>query len=74
MLPDCTNCTRAAQNFHWGGYTMACARCCARLVRSARPLRHAQEGHFAAIARRPGRPDKVAIINEIKRMDSEVRA
>ena len=70
-MADCVNCTRAATVRHWGGYTMACVRCCARLVRSARPLRHAQEAHFAVIARRPGRPDKAAVINEIKCMDME---
>lgn len=73
MLFECMNCIRSAQSRIWAGYSMTCARCCARLVRNARPLRHAQEAHFVVIARRPGRPDKAAVINEIKRMDAEVR-
>lgn len=69
MQSECQNCAKAAQVRTWGGYTMTCPRCCARLVRSARPLRHAQEAHFAAIARYEGAPTKQKVIEAIAAMD-----
>lgn len=64
----CDNCHQAASRALWGGYSLTCARCCARLVVSARPLRHAQEGFFALFARRPENPSKDAIIAAIQAM------
>lgn len=69
-MSTCAQCARRAADRLWPIYSMACVTCCARLVRSARPLRHAQEAHFAVITRQPGRPDKAAVINEIKRIDA----
>jgi hypothetical protein len=70
---SCSNCTAYTQarkaGRQWGGYSMNCAGCCARLVRSARPLRDAQESIFAAIAMRPGRPTKEAVIAAIAQLD-----
>jgi len=45
--------------------------CCARMIRSARPLKPAQETMLAVIAMRPGRPDKAAILAQIKALDDE---
>lgn len=70
---SCSNCIsheqRAKLGQRWGGYSMNCAGCCARLVRSARPLRGAQEAIFAAIARRDGRPSKQQVIEAIGQLD-----
>lgn len=67
----CANCTNAAMHPYWGGYAMACVLCCARLVRSARPLRHAQEAHLQCIAMRPNRPSKDDVLAAIKAMDGK---
>ena len=40
--------------------------CCARLVRSARPLRRAQDGMLAAIARFPGAPKRADVLAALK--------
>ena len=64
----CDNCHQAATRALWGGYSFTCARCCARLVVSARPWRDAQEGFFALFARRPENPSKDAIIAAIQAM------
>ena len=70
----CADCTIASTTPLWGGYSFNCAACCARLVRSARPLRHAQEALFAAIAMRADRPSKEAIIEQIKKQDRKAAA
>lgn len=66
----CTNCTNASTHSHWGGYTMTCVVCCARLVKSARPLVHLQKGHLQCMAMRPGRPSKDDALAALKTMDS----
>lgn len=53
-----------------GRFDAQCAACCARLVRSARPLRAAQEAHMAAITRREGRPTREQIIQAIGQQDA----
>lgn len=70
----CSNCTAAESRKHWGGYSMSCARCCARLMRSARPLRGAQESILAAIAMRPDRPTKAQVIEQISIIDKQEEA
>jgi len=45
---------------------MGCVQCCARLVRSARPLRRAQDGMLAAIARFPGAPKRADVLAALK--------
>jgi len=67
----CSNCAMAATRAVWGGYSMNCVACCARLVRSARPLRHAQEAFLLLLARQPGRPSKAQVIEQLKVMDNQ---
>ena len=66
----CTNCLKAQSSPHWGGYNTRCARCCARLVRSARPVREHQEAMLYAIALRPENPTKAAVLQALKEMDA----
>lgn len=66
----CPHCARAAAVPRTGRYHLDCVGCCARLIRSARPWREAQEGMFSVIARQPGRPAKVEIIEAIKAIDN----
>lgn len=49
---------------------MWCVHCCARLVRSARPLRNAQEAMLACIARHKGAPTRAAVLQAVKAMDA----
>lgn len=49
---------------------MRCVQCCARLVRSARPLKHMQDGHFAAIAMRPENPSMADVLAALKVLDA----
>jgi len=67
----CQHCARAAQGTRTGRYHLHCVTCCARLVRSCRPWRDAQEAMFAIIMRQPGRPVKADVITAIKGMDQQ---
>lgn len=64
----CQACTAAKQPGKPAGglYMMGCVQCCARLVRSARPLRRAQDGMLAAIARFPGAPKRADVLAALK--------
>lgn len=62
---------RAQRGQPSGAYHLACVRCCARLVRSARPLRAAQEAMLAAIAMRPGRPSRQQVLDALRQIDQE---
>lgn len=66
----CQHCDQAAARPHWGGYSMQCVQCCARLIRSARPLKAAQEALLAAITMRPENPTKEAILQALKALDA----
>jgi hypothetical protein len=68
-MSDCPACTLRKQSPKSGRYDMLCATCCAHLVRSARPLKHAQEAMFASIARHEGAPTKAQIISGINDID-----
>lgn len=65
----CLDCKQSAAHPHWGGYSMRCVHCCARLIRSARPLKHAQEALLAAITMRPENPSKEAVLLALKALD-----
>lgn len=66
-VAGCSNC-EASINQKWagGGYTMQCVGCMARLVLSARPLRHAQEAMLACNNGRPDRPSRQSVLDWLK--------
>lgn len=66
MTSACKSCAAAVPGRTGGLYQFGCVHCCARLIRSARPLRHAQEAMFAAIARVHGAPEKAEIIAQLR--------
>lgn len=68
-MTPCNTCTLRQQNPNTGRYNMRCVNCCAHLVRSARPLKHAQEAMFACIEQRADWPTKPEIIEAIKAID-----
>ena len=69
--PDpCPSCESWQQQPLSGRYNMMCVQCCARLIRSARPLKHAQQGMLAAIARHQGAPSRAEILKAVKACDS----
>ena len=70
----CQQCQHSTANPHWGGYNTRCARCCARLVRSARPVKAMQEAMLYAIALRPENPTKAAVLAALKAMDADSAA
>lgn len=47
----CQACASFTANRASGAYSLRCLHCCARLIKSARPLRRLQEGHIAALKR-----------------------
>lgn len=51
MRIQCTSCSDHAANPKSGAYNFRCPACCARLIKSARPMRRLQEGHIAAMQR-----------------------
>jgi len=57
-----------------GGFQVGCVGCCARLVRSARPLKHAQLAMLAAIARHEGVPPKRDVLAALKALDEKLAA
>lgn len=69
----CPSCEYLKQQPLSGLYTMTCVQCCARMVRSARPLKHAQQAMLAAIARHQGAPSKASILQAIKHQDAQAR-
>ena len=70
-VSPCVDCAQASANAAWGGVDFNCATCCARLVRSARPMRHAQEAFLAAMLRLEAGPTKDQILEAIAEMDQE---
>jgi hypothetical protein len=66
----CTSCEYFKQQPLSGLYSMTCTQCCARLIRSARPLKGAQQAMFASIARHQGAPSKAAILQALKALDA----
>ena len=66
---SCLQCLEASIRKVWGGYAMSCVRCCARLLRSDRPLRDAQEGLLFVMARHPDWPQKAEVLQAMKAMD-----
>jgi hypothetical protein len=60
----CDHCLKAQSLKWWGGYLMTCVHCCARLVRSARPLRHCQESMLALAARHGN--SKAAVLDALR--------
>lgn len=79
MADACPHCARhqarptPVTRLTVGALSANCAQCCARLVRSARPLRHAQEAHLAAVMRREGRPTRDQIVEAIGQQDAAHR-
>jgi hypothetical protein len=67
----CTSCESSKQQPLSGRYNMTCIHCCARLIRSARPLKGAQQAMFAAIARHQGAPSRSAVLQVIKQLDAQ---
>lgn len=47
----CAACTRFTERPHSGAYDFRCVACCARLIKSARPVKHLQMGHIDALQR-----------------------
>jgi hypothetical protein len=70
-VPGCSNCEAATTKQWHGGYTMQCVGCMARLVLSARPLRHAQEAMLACLeskgSARPGLPTRQQVLERLQR-------
>ena len=63
----CTACAQhQASGIAGGRYDLHCLQCCARLVRSARPMRRKQETMLAVVTRREGRPSRAAVLEAIK--------
>ena len=73
MTTPCPWCERFRAVGRCGRYHLSCVGCCARLLRSCRPWKAAQEAMFAVIARQPGRPTKDAVIAQIRAMDAEAK-
>lgn len=62
----CAACASVQSGRLGGRYDFRCVQCCARLVISARPLKHAQWAMLAAIARTPGAPSRQAVLDAVK--------
>ena len=65
-VAGCSNCEASITQKWHGGYTMQCVGCMARLVLSARPLRHAQEAMLACNDGRPDRPSRQQVLDWLK--------
>ena len=68
----CKHCEHSAERLIWGGYSMRCVQCCARLIRSARPLKAAQDALLAAITMRPENPRLEAILLALRELDARL--
>ena len=65
----CPWCERARAVGRCGRYNLHCVMCCARLVKSARPFKPAQEAMLAVIQRQPGRPTKAQVLAALRELD-----
>jgi hypothetical protein len=65
-VAGCSNCEAATTKRWHGGYTMQCVGCMARLVLSARPLRHAQEAMLACNNGRPDLTSRQSVLDWLK--------
>lgn len=64
---SCTACAQhQASGIAGGRYDLHCLQCCARLVRSARPVRRMQETMLAVVTRRDGRPSRAQVVDQLK--------
>lgn len=64
---SCTACAQhQASGIAGGRYDLHCLQCCARLVRSARPVRRMQETMLAVVTRREGRPSRAVVLAKVK--------
>lgn len=74
--PPCPVCQqlKAHPNPISGRYNLRCVHCAARLVRSARPLRGAQEAMLAAIDRTPGAPAREQVLQALRALDAQAVA
>lgn len=70
MTSDCYNCTAAASRPIWGGYSFACARCCARILWSARADQLLWDANMEAIRRFNGKPERSAIAAAYKELQA----
>lgn len=66
MTAPCSNCEAAAARPHWGGYSMACTACCARLVLSCAPDKSQAEVMLACVVLRPGRPERRTVLDAVR--------
>lgn len=66
----CEACASVQSGRPGGRYDFRCVDCCARLVRSARPLKAAQLAMLAAIERTPGAPSRDLLLGAVKRIDA----
>ena len=66
----CPACTQYADQPNAGAYRFQCAHCCARLIKSARPLRPLQEAQIAALQRFHG-PEWPGIWAAVKQLLSK---
>ncbi len=71
-MDDCPDCEAHRRIRLHGGYRMQCVQCCARLLRSARPMRGAQNALLAAIRHHPDAPETVEILDALKQYDLEL--
>lgn len=60
----CQHCTTRQTSRWFGSYQTGCLGCAAALVKSARPLKHLQEGHLYQLTRR-GKLTREAILAEV---------
>jgi hypothetical protein len=66
MTGPCKDCWSATRLSHWGGYSMGCIGCCARLVLSCSPDRKQAEAMLAAITMRPGRLSRKEVLAAVR--------
>lgn len=72
MTPlECSNCATAASRPHWGGYSLTCARCCARLLWAARGDQNLWDTQMEAIKWFPERPPKKDIAAAYKALQAQ---
>lgn len=71
MSAECLNCSSAALNPLWGGYSMQCVRCCARLIASAFPDKRQMQVLRAAAELRSGRPSREEVKAELSRLEAQ---
>lgn len=68
MTGPCKDCWNATLRSHWGGFSVACIGCCARLVLSCSPDRNLAEAMLQHLTVRQGGWTRREVLDAVREL------